>query len=106
MLPESINVLGRVTSEVNFFLFLFLFQLPPWHMEVPGSGMKSKPELRSTPQLQQSRILNPLPWARDGTGTSTEKSQIPLYHSGNSFKSYFKINAYRIMSTFHTSNGI
>ena len=63
-----------------FFFFLFLFQLHLQYTEVPGPGIESKL------QLQQHQILNPLHWAGDGTGASTEKSHIinPLHHSGNS----------------------
>ena len=43
------------------FLFCFLFlQLHPWHMEVPGSRIGSKLQVRPMPQLQQQGTLNPL----------------------------------------------
>ena len=48
-------------------------------MEVPVSNrvkIKSKLDLQPMPQLQQCQILNPLHWAGDQTGTSTETSQI------------------------------
>ena len=41
------------------------------HMEVPGPGMESEPQLWPTPHLWQCQILNPLHQARDGTLTST-----------------------------------
>ena len=33
-------------------IFFFLFWLHPWHMEVPGPGIKSEPQRQPTPQLQ------------------------------------------------------
>lgn len=45
--------------------FFFLCQLPPRHMEVPGPGTESDPELRPTLQLQQCPILKPIVWAGD-----------------------------------------
>ena len=35
------------------------------HMQVPGPGTESEPQLCPTPQLQQCWILNPLRGARD-----------------------------------------
>lgn len=43
----------------------FFFQPHPWHMEVPGPGFESQLQLRSTPQLLQHRILNPLCHSRN-----------------------------------------
>ena len=48
-------------------LSFYLFWLNLWHMEVPGLGMESKPQLWPIPQLQQCWILNPLAWARNWT---------------------------------------
>ena len=41
-----------------FCLFVFLFQLHPWHMEIPRLGTESKLQLPPTPQLWQCQILN------------------------------------------------
>ena len=71
----------------NFPFFFFLFQLHPWHVEVPGPGIKSELQLQPMPQLQQCWICNPLHQTRDGTHTTTEKTttgHYPLCHSGNS----------------------
>ena len=40
----------------------FLFCPHPWHIEVPGPGMESEAQLWPMPELQQSQILNQLPW--------------------------------------------
>ena len=45
-------------TSLLFILFIHLLWLHPWHMEVSGSGIKSKS------QIQQYRILSPLCWAR------------------------------------------
>ena len=43
----------------NFHLFIYLFLWPHLrHMEVPGPGIESKPQLQSMPQL--ARSFNPL----------------------------------------------
>ena len=41
----------------NLCFIFFLFR--PRHMEVPGPGIKSEPQLQPMPQLQQHWILNP-----------------------------------------------
>ena len=77
------------------FFFFFLFALHPWHVEFPGPGLESKPQLWSTLQLWQCQILNWLCWAgdgiEDGTCAATETSWIinPLHHLGNSPNSHF-----------------
>ena len=40
--------------------FGFIFWPHSGHMEVPRPGIKSEPQLRPEPQLQQHQILNPL----------------------------------------------
>lgn len=52
------------------FSFLFLGGTHPWYMEVPGPGIKSKPQLQFMLLLWQCQILNPLHQARDQTCTS------------------------------------
>ena len=42
----------------------------PGHMEVPGPGIKSEPQLQPKLQPWQQWILNPLHQARDQTCTS------------------------------------
>ena len=44
------------------YLFIFLFWPYPWHMKVPGPGIKSELRLKPMPQLWQYRILNSLYW--------------------------------------------
>ena len=44
------------------YLFIFLFWPYPWHMKVPGPGIKSELRLKHMPQLWQYRILNSLYW--------------------------------------------
>ena len=72
--------------KLNLFFLLFFFWLPLWHMEVPGPGTESEPELQPMLQLWQSQILNPRHQAGDQTGIPTEMSLINnlLPHSGNS----------------------
>ena len=43
-----------MSSSFSFFLFLLHLR----HMEIPCPGIKSKPHLQPTPQLQQCQILN------------------------------------------------
>ena len=81
---ESLN---RLIDKKMLLHFCFrFFWLHPWHMEVPGPGIKSKPQLQPMPQLQQFHILKPLCQARDQTHTSavswapTETMQNP-YHT-------------------------
>ena len=80
------DTVGTLNNPFFFFFFFFLFQPHPWHMEVPGPGTESEPHLPPIPQLWQCQILNPLFWAGDWTGNSTETSQIinPLCRSGKS----------------------
>ena len=42
------------------------------HMEFPGPGIDSKPQLLPCHICSNSRSFNPLCWARDGTHTSAE----------------------------------
>ena len=55
----KILFLSMVLLAHYSFLFLFLWPFP-WHMEVPGSGIESKPQLQPTLQLRQHRVLKPL----------------------------------------------
>ena len=68
-----------------FFFFFFCCPYGMWKFPSQG-GIKSKPELQSTPQAIATWILNPLHWAKNGTCASTETKQItnPLSHSGKS----------------------
>ena len=50
-----------------FYFIIYLFWLHPWHMEVPGPGIKFEPQLQPTSRLWQYQILNPLHWAMDWT---------------------------------------
>ena len=52
-------------------LFFPPFQPHPWHMDVSGPGIESKPLRCPSPQLWQRWILNPLSWAGDGTCAAT-----------------------------------
>ena len=63
----------------------FVFWLHSQHMEVPGPGIKSKP------QQWQLGILNPLHWARDWTYAATETTPHLnlLCHSGNSLIGFY-----------------
>ena len=70
-------------SYVNFFFFFFgCF----WAHDVSGSGISSKLQFQTTPQLWQRQILKPLCWAGESNlSTSTpETPQNPLHHRGNS----------------------
>ena len=51
-------------EQYNDFFF-FLFWQPPWHMDIPWSGINSELELWLTAQLQEHRILNPLHLHKD-----------------------------------------
>ena len=51
-------------------MYIFFFLAAPIANEVPRPEIKSKPQLRPMPQLQQCRILNPLFQARAQTYTS------------------------------------
>ena len=57
-------------------LFSFFFFLLIWlhfhHMEVPGPGTESEPQLWPMSPLQQCQILNPLPGVGDWTHTASE----------------------------------
>ena len=65
-----------------------------WHMEVPGPGIKSEPQLQSEPQLLQCWILNPQlqarNWTRNQECTETSRITNPLHQSKNSYSFYFK----------------
>ena len=55
---------------VGLRIWMFnLFNLQ--HIEVPGPGTESEPQLRPTPQVQQHWISNPLHWAVGQTCTSS-----------------------------------
>ena len=89
--PASSWILVGFVSTVSwwelpcFVLFDFI-QLYPQRMEDPGPGIKSKPGLRPTPQLQQHQILNPLSLARDRIRipAAAEALSIPLHHCWSS----------------------
>ena len=54
-----------------FICFFISFKWPhPWHMEVPGPGTESKPQVWLIPQLQQHQTFNSLHQGRDQTHTS------------------------------------
>ena len=42
------------------FMYLFILVANPQHVEVPGPGIESEPQLGPTPQLWQCKIINPL----------------------------------------------
>ena len=90
----SVTCLFSLTSPgwsiCQNFLIFFLFQPHSWHMEVPGPGIKSKPQMQPRPHLHQCCILNPLHQAGNGTVPCTETSQIntPLHHNENSRTSF------------------
>ena len=48
------------SNSVFSFLFSLFFWLYPWHTEVPGPGIESKPQLQPIPQRRQCQILNQL----------------------------------------------
>ena len=54
------------TGESFQIDFSFFFGCP-MACGVPGSGIKSQPELQPTPHLQQHQSLNPLHWTGDRT---------------------------------------
>ena len=82
--PQSLYPVSQTLISFSFFFFIFLLS-HPWHMEVPGLGVKSElqlpayttatapPDLSSVCNLlhssQQWLILNPLSKASDGTST-------------------------------------
>ena len=61
-----------VTSNYLDYSFLKTYLFWPYtqHMEVPGPGIKSEPQLQPVPQLWQCWILNPLSRAEDWTCAS------------------------------------
>ena len=70
MLPETkdAETLWYSVCVCNLFPFIYLVSyvwLNPWHMEVPGPGTESKPQLQPMPQLQQCQVLNPLCHSRN-----------------------------------------
>ena len=52
-------------------VFPFLSWPHLWHMDISGPGIKSKPQLQPTPQLQQCWILNLLCWVADWNCVAT-----------------------------------
>ena len=52
-------------------ILIYLLWLYLRHLEFPGPGIESEPQLQAMPQLWQCQILNPLCWAGDWTCTST-----------------------------------
>ena len=75
-----------------FFLFLkLIIYFGLWHVEVPGPGIKPTPQQQPELLQWQCWILNPLHWAGDWTGATTETSWFinPLHQSRNSWKYFF-----------------
>ena len=62
------TLLSAVFHEI---LKYFMKELHLWHVEVPGPGRESEPQLQPMPQLRQHPILNLLCWTRDRTHTAT-----------------------------------
>ena len=46
---------NKIHQVFCFVLFLFCFEL---HMEIPGPGIESKPQLRPMPQLQLGSLTH------------------------------------------------
>ena len=103
-----------------FFSLLFFFLwLHLQHMEVPGSGVESKLQLRPMPQPWQHQIgitsvtyyaacrnIGSLThWARPGIKPATSQRQhqilIPLSHNGNSMCSLFLVLSVHLLYSFH-----
>ena len=58
-LPGSTG-LSDVEMTPCCFVWSGFFWPHPWHVEVPGPGIKPTPQLQPVPQLHQLWILNPL----------------------------------------------
>ena len=81
------------TKDCLISCFLFLFWLHPWHMEVPGPGTESMPQLQPAPQPWQCQIRYPtaLGWGSNPHLRLSSCSRIlnPLQYSGNSCSLFF-----------------
>lgn len=86
-LPSSASSLLSSCFLLSFLPF-FLCIHGLW--KFPGPGIKPGPELKTTLQLQQYQIFNPLCQTKAQTSTSIETSWIlnPLCHSRNSFAQF------------------
>ena len=64
---QKLQEMSSVQKHFKKTIFIYLLSLwpHPWHMEVPGPGIKSKPQLWPMPQLRQCWILNPLSHSRN-----------------------------------------
>ena len=62
---EDKSVASNIIDHKNPF-FLFIFGHPSAY-GVPGSGVRSEPQVQPKQQLWQRQILNPLCWAGDQT---------------------------------------
>ena len=88
-IPSPVNRLFG--SFVHFFSF-FLFWLCPWHMEVPGPGIESEPQLWPTPPVAMIDPLIHCPGMRIEPMPPQRQPWIlnPMCHSGNcSFVHFF-----------------
>ena len=87
---------GSFPLSLSLFFFFFFFLPHLWHMEIPGLGIESEPQLQPISQLWQYQILYPtaLGWGsnlclcRDPSQCSLILNL--LHHSGNSWQ--FLIN--------------
>ena len=71
MFPKYIEI------WVFIYLYFVIFSASPQHMEVPGPGIKSKLQLRPTPQWWKCQILNPLPQTRGQACVAIDKMLDP-----------------------------
>ena len=80
------TLLGQVVMTRDYFLFVwlvgfvFLFQPPLQHMEVPRPGVQSKLDLRPIPQLQQPAelVIEPVPPQRQARSlTPVPQRELP-----------------------------
>ena len=70
ILVEFLTPWAIMGTPIFIIIIIFFLWPHPWHMEVSGPGIESKPQL--WPMLQQGYILNPLGQAEDWTHTVTE----------------------------------
>ena len=98
---------GEKFQYSNFCCTFFFFFSGPWHLEIPGLGVKSELQLPAYTtatatqdlshvcdvhgSLQQPWILNPLSEAKDQIRILMDTSRIlnPLSHQGNSTPPFF-----------------
>ena len=60
--------------HISSYQPLFFFWLYSWYMEVSGPGMESEPQLWTTPQLWQCRILNSLCHSRNSSSNHSYRT--------------------------------